>query len=335
MASFRIPAPFIRAPLSGVERYFPDTGNLLREAGIHDSDFGDDGSLVPEKYARLMLAVWRLTRDEAMGLNPESVRFGTFAMMGYAVITCATLEHAIKRAGLFYRLLPSAPQVALTQEKHTAKIVIRHDPSRDPDHFLSESLLVIWHRFCSWLTGQGIPLLDVECNYPAPEHHALYHSLFATPITFDADELALTIPEKALHLPVNRTPAELHNFLQHSPADLLARPNPHQSYSARVRSELANGDIRNLPTLEKMATLLSLSGATLRRRLREEGTSYQGLKDELRCLEASRLLETTELAISDIAHATGFSEQSTFHRAFSHWTGDTPSVFRKRAREDT
>ncbi|MEK9713187.1 MAG: AraC family transcriptional regulator, partial [Thalassolituus sp.] len=270
-----------------------------------------------------------------MGLNPEPVRFGTFAMMGYAVITCATLEHAIKRAGLFYRLLPTAPQIGLEQDKHTAKIVIRHAAELDPDHFLSESLLVIWHRFCSWLTAQGIPLLNVECNYPAPEHQGLYKTLFATPVTFSAPQLALTIPERTLHLPVNRTPAELHNFLQHSPADLLARPNPHQSHSARVRSALGGEDIRDLPTLESMAGKLGLSGATLRRRLREEGTSYQRLKDELRCMEACRLLETTELAVSDIAHATGFSETSTFHRAFSQWMEETPTSFRKRAREDT
>ena len=54
----------------------------------------------------------------------------------------------------------------------------------DPDHFLSESLLVIWHRFGSWLIGQRIRLEQATFSYPRPEHGAEYDLLFSCPLEF-------------------------------------------------------------------------------------------------------------------------------------------------------
>lgn len=51
----------------------------------------------------------------------------------------------------------------------------------DPDHFLSESLLVIWHRLGSWLIGQRIRLEQATFSYPAPAHASEYDLLFPCP----------------------------------------------------------------------------------------------------------------------------------------------------------
>ncbi|MEE3208736.1 MAG: AraC family transcriptional regulator [Pseudomonadota bacterium] len=330
MASFSIPPAFIDAPLKGVERHGFARDIILSEAGIEAGSFNPDGSLAPESYARLMLTIWRKTNDEAMGLNPEPVVFRTFAMMGRSIITCATLEHAIRRASSFYRLQPHSPQITVEKGEHRARLLITHESDYDPDHFLSESLLVIWHRFCSWLIGRGIPLLKVECPYAPPGHVSLYDDLFATPVTFNCDSLSLTIPLQAIHAPVVQSATSLEEFLGHSPADILARPNPHESTSAKVRHALMSLASDQMPDLTGMADALSVSGATLRRRLRQEGTTYQTIKDNVRLMEAKRLLACSELSIADIAVASGFSETSAFTRAFSRWTGDSPANFRRR-----
>ena len=122
----------------------------------------------------------------------------------------------------------------------------------------------------------------------------------------------------------------LEEFLGHSPADILARPNPHESTSAKVRHALMSLASDQMPDLTGMADTLSVSGATLRRRLRQEGTTYQTIKDNVRLMEAKRLLTGSELSIADIAVASGFSETSAFTRAFSRWTGDSPANFRRR-----
>jgi AraC-like DNA-binding protein len=39
-------------------------------------------------------------------------------------------------------------------------------------------------------------------------------------------------------------------------------------------------------------------------------------------------LSRPDLAINDIAFRVGFTEPSTFHRAFKKWTGVTPGAYR-------
>ncbi len=62
--------------------------------------------------------------------------------------------------------------------------------------------------------------------------------------------------------------------------------------------------------------------------LREEGSSFQELKDHLRRDLAIYHLGRDELAIQDIAEQLGFSKPSAFHRAFKKWTGLTPGAYR-------
>ena len=69
---------------------------------------------------------------------------------------------------------------------------------------------------------------------------------------------------------------------------------------------------------------------TLRRRLEAEGTSYQGIKDELRRDAAIHHLCHSSLSIADIGSLLGFQEPSAFHRAFKKWSSVQPGEYRTR-----
>jgi AraC-like DNA-binding protein len=72
-----------------------------------------------------------------------------------------------------------------------------------------------------------------------------------------------------------------------------------------------------------------MSESSLRRRLLEEQTSFQALKDELRCQLAKDYLADPDQKIADVAEQLGFTEQSSFGRSFRQWTGYTPRGWRE------
>ncbi|GGY43562.1 transcriptional regulator [Bacterioplanes sanyensis] len=326
-----IPREFVDAPLRALERRGVDIKRLWREAGLPEALLYDhQHSLNSQQYTRLMGTLWRGADDEFMGLAEARSRFGTFSMMCKAIISCSTLEHALHRAQRFYALFDGAPTLRLEKGRRLSKLIIEHDLSYDPDHFLSESLLAIWHRFPSWLVDQGIPLLNVGCSYPPPPHAALYQSLFATPVSFNQANTFLQIPSRVLALPIAQTPTSLQAFLHHSPADILARPNPHQSTTGKLRRLFRQHPVDALPSLTEVARTLRVSGATLRRRLHDEQTSYQQLKDERRLEEACVMLRHPDISIHTIAECLGYTEASTFHRAFRKWQGMTPGDYRQQ-----
>jgi AraC-like DNA-binding protein len=84
-----------------------------------------------------------------------------------------------------------------------------------------------------------------------------------------------------------------------------------------------------MPSLEQLAQRLHTTNVTLHRRLRNEGTSYQQIKDVCRRDAAIALLRAEPLSGSAITQKLGFSDASTFYRAFKKWPGITPQHFRQ------
>jgi AraC-like DNA-binding protein len=92
-----------------------------------------------------------------------------------------------------------------------------------------------------------------------------------------------------------------------------------------ITRELNGGN----PSLEQVAAQLGLSERTLQRKLQELGTSHNDLVEQIRRDLAMRYLKEPDMAICEVAYLTGFSEPSSFHRAFKRWTGVTPGEFRE------
>ena len=146
---------------------------------------------------------------------------------------------------------------------------------------------------------------------------------------FDQQRTEITFAADYLDLPIRQTEASLDEFLKTAPAQLLVKFKNSSSLTSRIREVLKTHIGEEMPTLNDVASRLYLSPQTLRRRLATEGKSYQTVKDNLRRDAAIHLLLRPELTLEDVAQQVGFSETSTFHRAFKKWTGVTPGLYRQ------
>lgn len=81
-------------------------------------------------------------------------------------------------------------------------------------------------------------------------------------------------------------------------------------------------------SLEIIADALGINSNTLRRQLRQAGTSYRVIKDSCRLEYALELLSRTNLTIGDIADRLDFCDSNAFRRAFQSWMGVAPSTYR-------
>ncbi|WP_134515621.1 AraC family transcriptional regulator, partial [Pseudomonas aeruginosa] len=302
-----IASHFVRAALRGATRQGLDGPALLRRAGIQPALLDEPRArIAPEQFTRLMQLLWEVLDDEYMGFGEVRSKRGTFAMMCHTLIHCRTLEKALQRGELFYGLFPQAPLIHLRRDGDLVRLSLEERHLSDPDHFLAESLLVIWHRLASWLIGQRIRLEEATFSYPAPDHQAEYDLLFPCPRRFSAGCTSLLFAARYLGMPLLQDERTLKQFLQHSPADLLARPDGGDSLTSQIR-RLLGRDCRRWPDLDQVARQLHMSSQTLRRHLREEGGSFQQLKDHLRRDLAIYHLGRDELSIQDIAEQLGFS----------------------------
>ena len=82
----------------------------------------------------------------------------------------------------------------------------------------------------------------------------------------------------------------------------------------------------------RVATRLKMSTRTLHRGLAAEDTSFGEILSALRQERAARHLAEDRVSIAEVAFLLGFSELTSFHRAFKRWTGRTPAEFRREHR---
>ncbi|MFA7942414.1 AraC family transcriptional regulator [Pseudomonas brenneri] len=323
-----IASHYARAASGGARRAGYDCSTLLQQLGITPELLAEPRArIAPEQFTRLLQMLWQALDDEYLGFADGPSKRGTFAMMCHALIHCRTLEKALQRGLLFYSLFPQGPRWRLSREGDMARLSLDDSQLWDPDHFLSESLLVIWHRLGSWLIGQRIRLEQATFSYPIPAHASEYDLLFPCPLVFSAASSSLVFHSRYLNLPLLQDERTLKHFLERSPADLLSRPDEGDSLSSQIR-RLLSRDRTPWPDLEAVAQHLHISPQTLRRHLREESTNFQALKDELRRDIAIFHLGRADLSLQEIAEQLGFSEPSAFHRAFKKWTGVTPGAYR-------
>ncbi|MBW4936071.1 AraC family transcriptional regulator [Marinobacter sp. F4206] len=334
MSNLTVSKHFVQAALAGAEQLGFDTHAMLRAADISPDLLRIEMARVSsDQFSQLMQVLWHRLDDEFMGLGPRRARSGTFATMCALVIDCPTLEAVYRQAFQFSRLFEPMVTMELVTEGQSAQLVTRIEGEiHDPSYFLRESLLVIWHRLGSWLIGQPVELEQAEFDYPRPPHGDEYRHIFHCPLVFESDRTALTFDKRFLTAPVIRDKSEMRQFLKTSPADLLSRPDESNTFTGRIRALIGRDFSRPLPDFEWIASELHTSPQTLRRRLKQENTSFQEIKDLLRRDMAIYYLGRQELPINDIAGKVGFTEPSTFHRAFKKWTGVTPGAYREGER---
>lgn len=90
--------------------------------------------------------------------------------------------------------------------------------------------------------------------------------------------------------------------------------------------EIANKDLK----INDAAHFLGMSVRSLQRYLQDNKSSFSLILDSTRESLAKKYLLDESLSIAEVGFLLGFSEQSTFQRAFKRWTGTSPLSFRKK-----
>jgi AraC-like DNA-binding protein len=80
--------------------------------------------------------------------------------------------------------------------------------------------------------------------------------------------------------------------------------------------------------IDTVATKLGMSRSTLFNRLKDEGTTFTKVLDELRHNMALDYLQGKKVSVNETAYLVGFSEPAAFSRAFKRWTGKSPRTMR-------
>ena len=304
------------------------TGPLLQRAGIPPALLESPLARISQRqYAALIRVLRRGLRDEMWGLLSSPLPPGSFGRCMQQLVRCATLGEALREGFAHHHLLLKdfVPRLSVQQGMAQVQFVLRRPAEPRLDYGVKAFMLITFNA-ASWLVARRIPLLGVD--YTAGHSSTETSRVYQVPVRGGAPHVGLSFDARWLDLPVVQTHQSLLEFFAAAPANLIIKYRDTSSLTDRIRRLLRKRVGGEMPSLDEVSDTLALTPQTLRRRLRDEGRGFQQIKDETRRDAAIELLLHTPLPLPEIAARLGFSEASTFHRAFKQWTGVAPGEYR-------
>ena len=198
---------------------------------------------------------------------------------------------------------------------------------------LNEYLLAFFVQILKTASRKDVPVTGVWFRHVNQQNKGALEKHFGASVDFSMSDNRLFFRKEYLQEPFITSNNLLFNILTGALETFFAVSPDSQGFTDLVSRELMGLGTEGGLTMSNVATNLAISPRTLRRRLLDEGVTFQELKNLTRERRARYYLSSTSLSLSEIAFQLGFSELSAFSRAFRTQTGDTPQNYRKRIQE--
>lgn len=317
------------ARLAGV-----DVGRLLQESEISPLELQTLEARIPaKKIDKLALAMALLMKDESYGQFERPVPLGLFRLVLLSVVHTGTLGAALQRYVEYNNVFENSLRGELHHNGRQVTLVLNRIPDRKiVDDVAICSLLTVVLRLLGWLVGVRIVPSQVMMDYPPPIYQSEFQYLYhGAPVQFSQDCINMSFDASYLELPIVQNESTIENYIRQATLDAFMPTDSSGEVSLAVRKYIRimlTKDV-HLPSLEQAAQQVGLSPQSLRRRLKDEGSSFHKITAEARRDIATHHLGCNNLSIEVIAHKAGYAETSSFIRAFKSWTGVTPLQYRR------
>lgn len=323
----------VRPVVEGLRALDVDTGALLSFAGISVSLLRNPDVRVPHSAVmKLWQRAIEVSGDPSIGLRvAEHAPLESFDLHGYAVLSSSSPREAYRRSVRYHRLIHDSTAHRFDEDRDGGTIRHAMPGGLAAPRHTAEFLSATWLRFGRLVAGTDWCPTSVSFGHPEPEERSEAETFFGCPIRFREGGTSMRIPAAVLDLRNRKSDPQLVAIMDRYAESLLASIPRRDSWSDRVRAEVASRLSDGAPTIREIAGIVGSSSRSLSRRLREENTTFSELVDHERRDRALSLLRRPEVTIGEVAFLCGFGDTASFHRAFRRWTETTPASYRDTA----
>jgi len=250
-------------------------------------------------------------------------------VLGEVVVNAGSLGSGLQWLCRFYSLIQDATSVKLDVKGDIATLSYQIlDPNIWPRHQDALYTLGVFSSLINAANPKVWSKVRVLLECSAEEARIDLSRIVRTEVAYNSQTNAISFPAELLNSDICKGARINQQHMRHLSA-LLAKKDRSMSVVERARYVILSNLIDSNISQETVAASLGLSSRTLRRKLAVEGSSYRELLDEGRMqLAAREFINSSDVSLSQMALKLGYSEHSTFTRAFGRWAGMAPKHYR-------
>jgi AraC-like DNA-binding protein len=318
--------------LSEMRRRGASPAEVLAGTGISPRSL--EGRLDRVSALQILQAVMNGLRfSSAMGLH-VGARFGVVAcgIYGYAMMSSPDRQHLVDLIEKFAPFID--PLTKVTYKSSTEGTTWQLEPyfsdvpASSLYQFAIETKLSSSLRVGRDLFGESFGFERVRLRYAEPAHSKAYEQILGCPVEFGQPR------NEFRYATVDLVPTEIFNP-DSTNYQLMLDVCEREVQRLRRYSTLTNtvGKLMQKHaghplSIDDVAQNLLLNTRTLRRHLKAEGTTFREIATEQRMSQAAVYLRANKISVDEIATKLGYCDASSFRKAFTAWSGKTPSHFR-------
>ncbi len=194
---------------------------------------------------------------------------------------------------------------------------------------IEQLVITLFWRYMDFLTVHHWHPTMVEFTFSRPADLVPYRRVFDAPIVFDADFCGVVFHSSDLRMGLSR-----HNEVRHDKlyqfAHSVKRAMP-RDLREEVRILIRKNMELQLVGEEYLTVFFPFEKRTLQRKLKAQGTSYRELLLEVRTVRAMELLANSDISVTRLAERLCYAGVANFTKAFSHYAGVPPTVWRAQS----
>ena len=262
----------------------------------------------------------------AEALHPDD-----FSALGLALKTADTLRDSLRRLVRYILLLSDTLEYELRDRPDGgATLVLIRPHHRRGAALANECALGAVVQMLRVAADKRVTPTAVSFCHDRPASITEAHSFFGCPVRYDERANGIEIDARTLETRAKLADAGLSAFLV-AQLEQLRSGEEERSLVSQVHATITDLLPDGAPTKAVIARRLGMSERTLHRRLAEHEETFASITSRARRDAAEALLGDDRHTLAEVAFLTGFSDQSSFQRAFKGWTGETPRAFRSSA----
>jgi len=259
-----------------------------------------------------------------------SMRCEDLGAAGLAWRSSRNILDGFERAERYVGVLGRHRMIELSKDDKQTTIIFHRttDETRVGAKLSNETAFPTITAICREVSKRDFKAVRVLCSHTCIGDVAIMEEFLQCPVIQGAGINAMIVENEELRVPNANGDKTIVRFLDHHLSTQLSEIDIEVPLNHLIKIEIAKALSAGIPKISDIASALGMGTRTLQRRLSQEEIAYQSIVDQARRELAERLLRSTNYPLIEVAFLTGFSEQSSFTRAFKRWAGQTPRSYR-------